>query len=133
MTERTEHAGRKVAVVGSRLFTDYRRFSADLSKHLNGERVIIVSGGAAGVDTMAELYAKEHGLPSVVFRAKWKEYGRSAGVIRNRSIVDACDEVVAFWDGSSRGTGHTVRMALEAKKPVRVFDVSSFVWKVEGA
>ena len=33
-----------------------------------------------------------------------KKYGKRAGILRNRDIVDAADIVVAFWDGKSPGT-----------------------------
>lgn len=52
----------------------------------------------------------------------WNRYGRSAGARRNAEIVKQADEVVAFWDGKSRGTQITIAMARAAGKPVTVYD-----------
>jgi predicted Rossmann fold nucleotide-binding protein DprA/Smf involved in DNA uptake len=80
-----------------------------------------VSGGAKGVDTWAESEARRLGMSTMIFPAKWHLLGKMAGYARNRDIVDAADEVVAFWDGRSRGTAHTAEIAERAGKPVRVY------------
>lgn len=56
----------------------------------------IVSGGAKGTDSLAEIYAEKYQLPLVVFKPDWQEYGRGAGIVRNREIIEAADIVVAF-------------------------------------
>lgn len=38
--------------------------------------------------------------------------------IRNEAMVDACDRVLALWDGSAGGTGNCVRYAEKRKKPI---------------
>ena len=81
----------------------------------------IVSGGAAGVDSIAEKAATKTGKAVKVFPADWKRHGKAAGFIRNQQIVDYCDELVAFWDGVSHGTEHSIKLAREAGKPVTVF------------
>jgi predicted Rossmann fold nucleotide-binding protein DprA/Smf involved in DNA uptake len=106
----------KTAIVGSRNITDY-----DLNEALEGLTVTeIISGGAMGVDTLAEVYAKDKGLPLQIFPADWKAHGSKAGPLRNKQIVEACEQLVAIWDGSSKGTATTIRMAQKAGKPVRV-------------
>jgi hypothetical protein len=40
---------------------------------------------------------------------------------RNQRLVDACDVLVAFWDGASKGTRATVDRALDSGKEVHVF------------
>ena len=40
---------------------------------------------------------------------------------RNQRLVDACDVLVAFWDGASKGTRNTVERALDSGKEVHVF------------
>ena len=42
--------------------------------------------------------------------------------MRNARIVGSVDELVAFWDGQSRGTLNSIALAAEAGLPVRVFD-----------
>ena len=109
----------KIAVVGSRSFNNYARLSHVLNC-LVRTGTVIVSGGALGADAMAERYAREAGLPLEVYQADWKTYGKAAGPIRNQQIVDACDIVVAFWDGKSRGTKNTIELARKAGKPCHV-------------
>jgi len=80
----------------------------------------VISGGARGVDHVAETAARVRGLEMLVFVPDWHRHGRSAGIIRNRMIVEACDVVAAFWDGESRGTKSTIDIAKSLDKPVRV-------------
>lgn len=82
----------------------------------------IISGGAVGVDSFAAEYAKGHCIELVEFLPEYDKYGRSAPLIRNKKIVDLCDEVFAFWDGKSRGTMHTVNYAKKLGKPVHLFN-----------
>ena len=100
----------KLAVVGSRDFEDYEFMKEMLQWH---ECWQIISGGAKGADTLARKYAAEHGKEYVEFPALWDKYGRSAGYKRNIQIVEAAEEIVAFHDGASRGTQHTIDIAEE--------------------
>ena len=83
---------------------------------------IVVSGGARGTDTIAENAARARGLKVQVFPAQWNLYGRSAGYKRNVLIVLAANYVVAFWDGTSPGTKHTIDIAKEYGKRVVIYD-----------
>lgn len=103
----------KLAVVGS-------RFGFDRNRIFNVLNIIkptsIISGGANGVDLFAALYATELRLPLVVFLPDWGKYGKRAGAIRNKQIVDYCDKLVAFWDGESKGTKISIDMAKQQNK-----------------
>lgn len=72
---------------------------------------ILVSGGAKGADSLAEDFAKIQGIPRQIYEADWKKFGKSAGFIRNQSIVNNSDMIIAFWDGHSRGTADTLNKA----------------------
>lgn len=79
----------------------------------------IVSGGAKGVDSLGERWAVEHNLPIKRFEARWIEYGRGAGPIRNKQMAEYANAesrgaCVALWDGKSSGTKHmnSIAMAL---------------------
>ena len=101
----------KIAIIGSRSITD-----ADIGKYVSsGDE--IVSGGAAGIDTLAAEYAKRNGLKLTVFLPEYEKYGRAAPIVRNKQIVDYADKVVAFWDGSSRGTLSVIKYAEKVGKP----------------
>ena len=84
------------------------------------EKIEVISGGAKGADSLARkaaLIMQPEGVKYTEFPALWQTHGKAAGFIRNQQIVDACDVVLAFWDGKSRGTNHTIKLAKQAKKP----------------
>ncbi len=108
----------KVAVIGSRGFADYGLVCETLDAI--PELSMIVSGGARGADSLGERYADERGLAKQIHRPDWKRFGRGAGKVRNKTIVDASDLVIAFWDGASAGTKHALDYARQRGKPVRV-------------
>lgn len=112
-----QETGSKVAVVGSRSFTDYSLLERTLSSfHSSNGIALIVSGGAAGADSMAEHFAKENNIPTSIHKPDWKKYGRSAGVIRNKDIIAECDVCFAFWDGLSRGTANDIELCRKMNK-----------------
>lgn len=110
----------RIAIIGSRHYPRPAPVAAYISR-LPADTVV-VSGGAPGVDSMAEEAAASRGLETLVFNADWRQLGRRAGPIRNARIVAHADRVVAFWDGASRGTLNTVVLALRAGLPVEIYD-----------
>ena len=110
----------KIAVVGSRTFEGGWNYEAMASIMLAFGATEIISGGAPGADRLAERYAVEKLLPLTVLQADWDALGKSAGFERNKLIVQACDGVVAFWDGQSRGTKHTMSLCWKAGKPLAI-------------
>lgn len=127
---------RRIAIVGSRTFplpsaiwdtldldqkndaaTAGRAIVLGFVEHLNSREHIVVSGGARGVDSWADEFAAARGIAVEVIKPDWKKYGKSAGFRRNKEIVAAADDVVAFWDGQSRGTLHSIRLAHKAHTP----------------
>lgn len=71
----------------------------------------VVSGGARGVDSGGETWAKKRGIPIKQFLPNWDEYGKAAGMIRNRAMADYAAAVALFPGG--RGTSN---MKEEAKR-----------------
>ena len=89
----------KIAVIGSRgLVVD------NIGEYIPEGVDEIVSGGARGVDSLAASYAKANGIKLTEFLPEYSVYGRGAPLKRNEKIVEYADEVLAFWDGGSRGT-----------------------------
>ena len=80
----------------------------------------IVSGGASGVDSLAEGYALAKNIPIRVFKPDWKTYGRRAGIVRNSEMVKEADAVIAIWDGTSKGTKSSIDFAKKENKPIFV-------------
>ena len=112
----------RLAVVGSRTFNAVEVVRAHLQARLPTV-VEIVSGGARGADTLAELVAVELGVPCVVLPADWRRWGRGAGPRRNAEIAARADAVLAFVDqplDRCRGTRDVVERFRRAGKPVEV-------------
>lgn len=115
----------RVIIAGCRDFDDYEGLKRSCDKLLKDETNIeIISGAAPGADTLGEKYAKEKGFDLEVKKADWKRFGKSAGFIRNKEMLDYALEsnnpiLIAFWDGKSRGTKGMIEITKEAK--VKVF------------
>lgn len=108
----------RIAIVGSRRFKRLdlvSQFVFELERD-----TVVISGGAAGVDTTAIDKARRLHMPYEVYPSDWNKHGRRAGAIRNRTIVEKADEVVAFWNGKSNGTQITIEIARELGKPCRI-------------
>ena len=101
----------KIAIVGSR---NVRVF--DIGRYISNAEEI-VSGGAVGVDSCAAEYASENGIKLTVFLPQYERYGRAAPIMRNKEIVDYADKIIAFWDGSSKGTLSVIKYAEKTGKP----------------
>ena len=108
----------KLAIIGSRSVT-----SIDVAAYLPADLSEIVSGGAKGADSLAAAYAREQGIPLTEFLPDYRRFGRGAPLKRNEQIADYADEALAFWDGVSRGTLHTMRLFEKRGKRVTVIRI----------
>jgi len=120
----------KLAIVGSRKFPCPNfvkdkvydlcsAFSLDSAE----QHLTIVSGGCYGVDTWAEEVAKEWKwcVDTIIFKPDWEKHGKKAGFMRNIQIVDEATHLWAFWDGESKGTKHSIDLALKKGIPVDIY------------
>ena len=110
----------RLAIVGSRICTPI-----DIASHLSAKPDVVVSGGAAGVDTYAKEYAMKNGITLVEYLPEYEKYGRKAPILRNIQIVDNCDFLIAFWNGTSPGTKFTIDYAMKRGVPYRVVRIPS--------
>lgn len=111
-----------IAVVGSRDYEDYFTFHDAMMILLAGKYCSeLVSGGARGVDSMAERFARELDIPIYVIRPDYENYGKSAPIRRNTDIIKRADEVIAFWDGVSKGTHDAILKAVQSGKMVTIY------------
>jgi hypothetical protein len=109
----------KVAVIGSRGFTDYELVKNTLSKM---DISLVVSGSAMGADRLGEQYAEENSIPTKIFLPDWERLGKGAGIIRNTDIINECEIVVAFWDNKSRGTLDSINKAKKLGKKLIIIN-----------
>lgn len=116
----------RIIVAGCRDFDDYEYLKESLDAiRTDFIDIEIVSGHASGTDSLAEEYARRVGIELRIFPADWKRYGRAAGPIRNKQMLEYIMEgnplVVAFWDGKSSGTKNMIELARKADVECRVF------------
>lgn len=103
-------------IAGSRNYKDaefiYSRIDLIRDNHYITK---IIAGGATGVDQVAKEYAKEHNIPFEKYKADWDKYGKAAGPIRNKQMVDAADIILAIRYNYSPGTSNTLKLAKKAE------------------
>lgn len=113
-----------VAVLGSRKYPRPDKVRSVVSK-LSSDTVV-VSGGAAGVDTDAENHARYvmH-LWVMVLTANWEAHGKRAGILRTQRLLlfikESHGRVICFWDGTSKGTAYTIEEAKRMMIPLTIY------------
>lgn len=117
-----------IGVIGSRSFDNYNILSGYIMSKLKLENISrIVSGGASGTDSLAEQFAVNNNIPTMIFYADWNKYGKTAGFKRNYDIIENSNIIFAFWDGKSRGTRHSIRLAKRYEKKLYIYNFISDV------
>lgn len=122
----------KLGISGSRKFTDpsnavqyVERF---ISKNFDStEDVVVLTGGALGVDAAIELMCLRRGIKNLIVHARWIELEKVAGPRRNQHIVDMSTSMLIFWDGSSPGTRDTISRVKKSGKEYEVFTNSQLI------
>lgn len=118
-----------------------------INKYGETHEIVVITGGALGVDQDAASIAHKLGLPFIVAvpcqgqDSKWPAeskvryakmlslasqvimvhdgpYNHSCMQDRNEWMVDRCDALVAVWDGTSGGTANCVDYAKKKHKPI---------------
>mgnify|MGYP003610618121 CR=1 FL=1 len=113
----------RVGIVGSRsiTFSEYVFSVLDfyLSRLLEENEVVIISGGAIGIDKLAEDFAEERKLKTEIYLPDYKQYGKSATFIRNQQIIDNSDYLIAITTGSN-GTADSIKRAKKKNIPIKI-------------
>lgn len=107
-------------IVGSRSIKEF-----DLTPHVPNETRLIITGGASGIDTLAEEYADNHSIPKKIIKPQYNIYGRGAPLKRNQEMVNLADKILVIWDGVSKGTDYTVKYAKKQNKNIKIILVTN--------
>ena len=114
----------RVAIIGSRELGEsgqekccYNQICGSVPRNCTE----IVSGGAEGIDMLAQKYARENSLLFTRFDPEYGSYGKNAPLMRNAEIIKYADLVLAFWDGKSRGTAQAISLCCENNKLIEIF------------
>jgi len=115
----------KLIIAGSRTIENQAAINWHLDDYVSTLDIlytdlVVVSGTAKGVDKLGEYWAESVGAKVEQFPADWEQYGKLAGFRRNRQMAEYADELIAFWDGQSRGTKHMIECMLKLNKPFQV-------------
>lgn len=114
-----------VTITGSRY---YLNDNNDIHTVLNSQLHVITHinvGDAVGVDAEAIRWAEHNKVPYTKFDADWPRYGKAAGFIRNKEMLQVSRGCIAIWDSHSAGTEHCIQTALSMDNIilVKVFKV----------
>lgn len=117
----------KIAIVGSRTINDEQLVFDFISECYDFDNRYdkIISGGARGVDKLAEKFAGQNDIKTVIFLPQWDKYGKQAGFIRNADIIVKCDKCICIWDGESSGTKNDIELCERMNKPCYIFNVKT--------
>lgn len=122
----------KIVICGSRYLEDYNFLKESVEDVFNKENIDynnlqIVTGHANGADYLGERFAAEKGISFKIFPADWLKYGKAAGPIRNRRMVDYIKDspclVIAFESKNSKGTKNMITQSEKAGIKVYKFEI----------
>lgn len=113
----------KVGIVGSRSITSseyvFSVLDFYLSRLLEEKEVVVVSGGAVGIDSLGAQWAGLRNLKTEIYLPDYKQYGKSATFIRNQQIIDNSDYLIAITTGSN-GTADSIKRAVKKNIPIKI-------------
>lgn len=119
----------RVLVTGSRDWHHPAKVHYEIEEQWLNSRgdFVVIHGDARGVDRMAAQWVEvRHNRPGIraeFYPAEWEKYGKAAGPIRNRRMVDEGkpDLCLAFIYNDSRGASGCVSYARSQGVPCRVW------------
>ena len=108
----------RICVCGGRDYDDYIKVAAVLTNALvYWPNMIIINGAAKGADQLATQWALVNNVPVELFPADWKNFGSSAGPIRNKKMLGSkIDLLIAFPGG--KGTDNMIKICQAANVKV---------------
>jgi hypothetical protein len=105
---------RKIIICGDRNYTNRDKIYIAMIGFFCDEEFLLIEGGATGADSLAKDCAIQIGIPYKEFPADWNKYGKRAGPIRNKQMLDENPELVVGFHSdikNSKGTKHMISIA----------------------
>ena len=110
--------GTLVAVTGGKEVADPAAVWSVLDRtHEKHSDIVLVHGGAPGIETVAAKWAQARSVDQVIVRPDWKAHGRAAPFRRNDALLDLLPKGVIAFPGSGV-TGNLVDKARQMGIPV---------------
>jgi hypothetical protein len=100
----------RVIIAGSRWIEDRAALDAAVAK-AGFDITEVITSNSRGVDRLAEIWAREKGVPFRVFPVEWSRFGGRAGIMRDQQMADHAEALIALWDGYSTGTAQMIEIA----------------------
>lgn len=116
----------KAIIAGGREYR-FRMMDIHVLDQLRAELPIdeVITGGSAGADLEAELWARQRKIPVRVFRADWKQLGKRAGPYRNSQMIEAIDpkaDVLIVFPGGAGTQDITGKAQAHGMRVIRCGD-----------
>ena len=93
--------GTLVAVTGGKEVADPGAVWSVLDRtHAKHGDMVLVHGGAPGIETVAAKWAEARGVHQLIVRPDWKAHGRAAPFRRNDEMLNLLPKGVVAWPGS---------------------------------
>lgn len=105
----------KLLICGDRNWNTEHKIRAYLM--MCDRNTIIIHGAARGADFLAGKVARELEFKTILaFPANWEAFGKAAGPIRNRQMLDEKPDLVAAFHSNIRNSKGTLDCIMEANK-----------------
>jgi hypothetical protein len=117
----------KIGICGSRNFSEYSFFAEKLElliSNLEGEIEFLSGGCFSGADKLIKIYSEQNGYKLIEYLPDYIAYpNKSAPLKRNHTIVENSTHLIAFFDGSSKGTAYIIKLAEKKGIPTRIIKI----------
>lgn len=103
---------KRIIVTGGRDYNNRQKVKEVLD-FINPD--VVIQGGASGLDSLAKAWANAREKASFTEEADWDKYGKAAGPIRNRTMLELFPDAIVVAFPGGKGTADCIKAALERK------------------
>ena len=100
-----------VIVTGGRSYANVEKLNTVFDELHSKEPIsLLIEGGAQGADRLARNWAVNNNVSYLTVHARWNQFGKSAGFIRNQAMIEMRHDIVIAFPGG-KGTAGMVKLA----------------------